>query len=453
MEPNMNAKKDDRVIKRIVICVVVLVIGVIGMLGLAKLKKPPAEVKLGERPIRVEAIRAVFEEVPVLITGYGEIRALDTVSIAPEISGKIVRVHPRLEVGEMIAKGEIVFEVDARDYDAAEKQAGATADQWKNTVIRLKREYAIEKERLKTLERNRKLSQAEHERTLRLFKKDNVGTRSGVDAAEQLFNNAADRADQMRQAVLLFPIRIKEAENSLTSAIASREITAANLERCIVRSPFMARVKKVSLEKDQYVSPGFEAVIVANDSVLEISVPLDSRDARTWLHFSDKGFGGKAAWFNELVPVKCRIRWTEDLPGNVWTGRLSRVLKFDRETRTLTVAIRFDAHDALSGNKNGLPLVEGMFCAVEIPGKTLHKVIRLPRWAVSFENTVYTSVNNRLKTIHVTVARIEGEDTFVSDGISPGAIVVTTRLIDPLENSLLKVTNIRDSSSINKVGG
>jgi hypothetical protein len=62
---------------------------------------------------------------------------------------------------------------------------------------------------------------------------------------------------------------------------------------------------------------------------------------------------------------------------------------------------------------------------------------------VSFENTVYLVVDNRLKTIPVKVARMEGEIAFVDDGLNAGDMVVTTRLIDPIENALLEITNKR----------
>jgi multidrug efflux pump subunit AcrA (membrane-fusion protein) len=105
------------------------------------------------------------------------------------------------------------------------------------------------------------------------------------------------------------------------------------------------------------------------------------------------------------------------------------------------IAVRFDAETALKKKLRSLPLVEGMFCSVKIPGRTLHNVFRLPRQAVSFENTVYIAVDNRLKTIPVKVARVEGENAYVTDGLNAGDMVVTTRLIDPLENALLEITN------------
>ena len=75
---------------------------------------------------------------------------------------------------------------------------------------------------------------------------------------------------------------------------------------------------------------------------------------------------------------------------------------------------------------------------MEIPGRTVQNVFRIPRWTVSFENTVYVSVDNRLKTVRVTVVRIEGEEAFVTSGLKTGDRVITTRLIDPLENALLE---------------
>jgi len=60
---------------------------------------------------------------------------------------------------------------------------------------------------------------------------------------------------------------------------------------------------------------------------------------------------------------------------------------------------------------------------------------------VSFENTVHLAVDNRLKTVPVKVARIEGENVYVYGGLIAGDMIVTTRLIDPLENALLEITN------------
>jgi len=383
----------------IIICILVLLLGVAGMVMLTRLKKPPAETEHGERSLRVEAIQIKKEDVPVIISGYGEVKALTVVPIAPEISGRIVDIHPRLKIGEIIPKGEVLFKIDPKDY---------------LTVLKTNRK------RLKILKRSHELAQKEYQRILVLYKKDNVVALSGLEAAEKTMLAAADLENQIIQV-------LETAEN--------------NLERCEVRAPFNTRIKSVSLEKGQYVTPGQNVITLSDDSILEIQVPLDSRDARKWLRFNRDEKNGNTTWFSNVEQVPCKISWTENNDGQTWDGRLHRIVKFDQQTRTLIVAVRFDAETALKKSSQSMPLVEGMFCSVKIPGRTLHNVFRLPRQAVSFENTVHIAVKDRLKTVPVNVVRVDGENAYVAGGINAGDMVVTTRLIDPLENALLEITN------------
>ena len=394
-----RAKKPATIVfTTVAISIILLIIGIVGMTMLAKLKTPPAEAKNGERPLRVEAIQVEKEDVPVFITGHGEVKALNVVTIAPEVSGKIIKIHPKLEVGEIIPKGEILFNIDPKDYQTIRK---------------------ISSNRLDILKRSRQLTKKEYERIRLLLEKNNVGTQSGVEAAEKAVLSTDDLINQVSQVL---------------------ETAETNLERCEVRAPFNARIKSVSLEKDQYVTPGQNVLTLADDAVLEIQVPLDSRDARKWLRFSKENTSGKSTWFADLEQVTSKISWTENNNGETWDGQLHRVVKFDSQTRTLTVAVRINAENTIKKVSRSLPLVEGMFCLVKIPGRTLQSVFRLPRQAVSFENTIYLSINNRLKTIPVKVSRVEGENAYVADGLNAGDIVVTTRLIDPLENALLEIT-------------
>ncbi|HSQ84253.1 MAG TPA: efflux RND transporter periplasmic adaptor subunit [Desulfobacterales bacterium] len=386
----------------IIICILVLLVGVAGMVMFIRLKKPPAEAKNNERALRVETVQIKKEDITVFITGYGEVKALTVVPIAPEVSGRIIDIHPRLKIGEIIPKGEILFKIDPKDY---------------LTVLETNRK------RLKILKRSHELAKKEYERISVLFEKDNVVPLSRLEAAENTMLAAADLENQIIQV-------IETAEN--------------NLERCEVRAPFNARIKSVSLEKNQYVTPGQNIVTLADDSVLEIHVPLDSRDARKWLRFNINETQKNTTWFPNLVQVPCKIEWTENNNGQTWDGLLHRVVKFDQQTRTLTVAVRVDSESATKNNPKSLPLVDGMFCSVKIPGRTLYDVFRLPRQAVSFENEVHIAVKDRLKTIPVNVARVDGNNAYVADGLKVGDMVVTTRLIDPLENSLLEITNRKE---------
>ncbi len=434
--------------QRLIICAVVLLVGVVAMLALASMKKPPAEARLDERPLHVEVQAVLARDVPVTISGYGEARPLDVVTISPEVSGRIVKAHPRLEAGEIIPSGETLFEIDARDYRADQSEATASVQQWRHTIQRLRKQAAIDADRLKTLRRSQRLAEAEFERLRNLYDQDRVGTRSGVDAAERAANTARDQADQMAQAVTLYPIQIQEAQDSLKAARARLEIATIRLERCVVAAPFTGRVRSVAIEQGQFVSAGIAAVTLADDSMLEIHVPIDSRDARRWLRFRTQGPLSGGAWFGTLEPVACRIRWTEALDGRHWQGTLHRVVEFNKETRTVTLAVRIGAKEAISGAPERMPLVEGMFCLVEIPGKVMPGVMAVPRWAVSFENTVFVARDRRLKTVPVQVARIQGDTAYVADGLTAGDRVIVTRLVDPLENALLKISPGEDQDTL-----
>lgn len=438
MDDHMSKPK-RRVMVRVMICTLVLAAGIIGMLTLARMKQPPAEAAFEERPIQVETLSAQPEDVQVVIRGFGEARPLDIVVMSPEIAGRVLQAHPRLDAGEVVSEGEVLVTIDPRNYQAAHDDARARADQIENTILRLEKELEIARKRLTTLKRNRALAGAEFKRLKRLYRDDKVGTRSGVDQAEQAYNSAADQADLLSERIELYPIRVQESRAALASALAGLDTAAANLDRCEIRAPFSGRIKSAGVKQGQYVSPGQQVLTLANDAILEIQVPIDSRDARKWLRFDDASprSDDTAAWFSGLAQVPCDIRWTEDSAGRAWTGRLHRVVKFDPQTRTLTVAVRITASEARMGG--GFPLVEGMFCSVAIPGKTLDRVIRLPRWAVTFKQTVYTARGNRLNTLPVTVAWIDGEEAFVSKGIQAGQEIIVTRLSDPLENALLEI--------------
>ena len=436
-----NASHPTRyVVVRIILCIVILLAGVLVMAKLSSLKKPPAETVTHERPLRVEGVKTVFEDVDVFIQGYGEAHALDTVAISPEVSGTIVAVHPRLEIGEIIPRGETLFKIDDRTYRTTLEEARATVTQLEAAVQRLQKQYQIDQERQKSIVWNRELARAEYERVKTLYTTRKVGSQSGVDKAEQSYNAASDAADQMASQIALYPIMIKEAESGLASSRARQTLAEINLKRCRVTAPFEGRVKSAGLEAGQFVSPGQNVLTLANDAILEIHVPIDSRDARQWLIFKPETSRNNGAWFTGLEPLPCEIRWTEAPQEHLWEGRLDRVMTFNQQTRTLTVAVRIEATAAGRPVKTALPLVEGMFCSVKIPGKRLENVVRLPRWAVTFDGKVYIADRqSRLQTVPVTVARTEGESVYVSKGLNPGETVITTRLIDPLENALLEV--------------
>ncbi len=429
-----NRNPSFYLIFRILICAMILSVGIGGYIALAGLKKAPAEALNSERPLKVAVMKAFSEPIEIKMIGYGEARPLKEVKLSAEVAGQVVAIHPRLQVGQEVRQGDMLFQIDPRNYEVALTQARAEAVQLASVLARLKKQAAIDAERLKNLNRSRDLAADEFKRMRSLLDTHNVGTRSGVDRAEQAYNGASDQADQIAQAVSLYPLRINETESSMTAARARIQQAEINLQRCRVTAPFNGRIKSAAVEQGQYVAPGQALLTLADDTLLEIQVQLDSRDVREGLLFENTQDRSAGAWFDGLQKVACRIRWSEAADGQAWQGQLNRVVDFDPRTRTVTVAVRVSADEA---RQSGLPLVEGMFCTVEIPGRTLPRAFRVPQKALALDNTLYVVVDQRLKTVPVKVARSQGDTVFVVGGIQDGDTIITTRLVDPLEHALV----------------
>jgi membrane fusion protein, multidrug efflux system len=235
-------------------------------------------------------------------------------------------------------------------------------------------------------------------------------------------------------------MRIAQAEAALESAKARLELAEIDVKRTTITSPFTARVTSKRIEVGQYVAPGTEWVTIADDSLLEISVPVNANYARKWIEFTKEVSPGNVAWFSAVKPVDCEIRWTEINPTEqCWIGQLHRVGEYDEMSRQVNLVVRVSGEEASRAVASGLPLVAGMFCSVRIPGKTVDAAYRIPDGLLSHEDTVYMAVDGRLRTVAVEVIHRQGDEVLVRGELPEGALLITTRLTNPLENILLDI--------------
>lgn len=426
---------------QLLIVAAILAVGLLGLVLLPLTRQEPAQAERDEQALYVDVLEVHPEAAPVTITGYGEVRPVAEVPIAAEVTGTLLEVHPRLHVGELIPQGETLFRVDPRTYETRVADAQGTVDQLRGSIDRIRAQQKVDRQRIATLDRNRELAATEYGRVKTLFEQDAVGTQSGVDTAEQALNAAENTLDLVRQQLEVYPAQLREMQAQLKAAQARLKQAQIDLDRTAATAPFDARVKSETIEQGQYVAPGNPLLTLADDSLLEISVPLNSNEARQWLKFNGGIPSAEKAWFAGLSPVDCTIRWTEE-PDRTWTGQLHRVEKVDETTRTISVAIRIDGEHAQSSGSDSLPLVEGMFCEVAIPGRVMQDVYQVPRSAVTFQGTVYVAREGRLATVPVRLAHEEGSRAYLTQGLEPGDRVIVTRLVNPLENVLLETNPV-----------
>lgn len=147
-------------------------------------------------PAPVVVSVAIKEDVPVYLDSIGKIVAREVVSIKPQVSGRITAIH--FSDGATVRKGEPLFTIDPRPYEARVHSAEATLAQ-KEAALNLAH---LEFERAKDLVKTEVLSQ------------------QAYDSAESA-------------------VQIAEAE--LKQSKADLETAKLNLDYCFIRSPISGR--------------------------------------------------------------------------------------------------------------------------------------------------------------------------------------------------------------------
>ncbi len=86
---------------------------VLGLAACGKKELPPMELP----PVPVQVQTALSETVPLYVDSIGQTTAYKAVSIQPQVSGKLMKIH--FTQGAMVKKGDLLFSIDDAPYQAA----------------------------------------------------------------------------------------------------------------------------------------------------------------------------------------------------------------------------------------------------------------------------------------------------------------------------------------------
>ncbi len=195
----------------------------VALLGLALLaglaaacnKKPEASFERPPAPVTVA--RAVARDVPVYIDAVGKTVAREVVSIQPQVSGRITRIH--FTDGAELKVGDLLFTIDPRPYQAQLNQAEAN------------------------------LAQAQ----------------AALDLAKVNFarvENVSDPRAVSRQDYDARKNAVETAEAALQQNRAAVESARLNLEYCTIRSPINGRAGQRAVDVGNVVSANNGSLLV-----------------------------------------------------------------------------------------------------------------------------------------------------------------------------------------------
>lgn len=198
-----------------------------------------AQQKFERPPAPVTVAPAVAQDVSMYLDALGKIVARETVAIQPQVSGRILQLH--FTDGANVKKGQLLFTIDPRPFDANLKQAQANLARdsalKKQAEANLAREVAREKWGLTQVERYRTLVE------------------QGVVPREQYQQLRADY-DTLQANSEAARAAVRSADETIKVDNAAIETAKVQLSYCYIHSPIDGRAGQRLVDIGNVVNPG-----------------------------------------------------------------------------------------------------------------------------------------------------------------------------------------------------
>ncbi len=314
-------------------------------------------------PVKIEDVRK--QNVPVQINAIGNVTAYNTVSIKALVGGEVTDVH--FKEGQEVKKGDLLFQIDPRPYDAALKQAEA--------------QLARDQAQAKNAEEQAKRYQI-------LVQKDYVSK----DQYDQLRSNA----DALAAAV--------QADK------ANVDNSRLQLAYCTITSPIDGRVGSVLINKGNVVKANDLAMVTINKiTPIYVSFSIPEQHLAVIKKYMALG----------TLQVEAVIPGDEKRPAQGVLTFINNAV--DATTGTIQLKGTFANKDRR--------LWPGQFVNVVLTLTTVRNAVVMPSAALQTgQQGQYVFVVQPDSTVDsrpVTIARTFGDLAVVAEGVVPGEKVVT----------------------------
>lgn len=346
-------------------------------------------------------------EVPVDVTAIGTVEAFSTVSVKSLAAGSLDQVN--FSEGQDVKKGELLFTIDPRPFQADLERAQASLA--RDTAMVRQAEANVARDQA-----NARNASVEKRRYEELYQKGVI--------AKEVFDQYSTAADALDAAVRADQAAVENAQEAIRADQAATDAARLNLDYCYIRSPIDGRTGTITVKKGNIVKVNDTTLVVINQIYpiyVDFSVP--ERDLPAIRKYFSNG----------KVAVKAAATGN---PGPPAEGALSFI---DNSVNTATGTI------LLKGtfeNRQG-QLWPGQFVNVTITLATEKNAVVVPSPAVQTgQSGQFVFVVKQDMTVEsrpVIVARQFGEKSVIEKGLQPGETVVTDGQIRLVPGALIQV--------------
>lgn len=350
---------------RVCLGLVLLLVGV-GVFFALKGAAPELETAdPGDRSLRVQVFEAKSVVLPRQWRGFGTTMAKDTADVPARVGTTVVKIPDDIEVGRVVAQGQILAELDATDF---QRELEATTAQLAELDAAIANLYIDEErltERLALEQEDRRIAQEEYERMLEEFE-GRRASQQDVDRTQRAVNAAARAISMTRQAVeALVPQRT--ALDAQRQGLVARQAAAkTNVERCTITSPMDGIIEAIDVEEGENLAPGQRVARIIDPRLIEVPLQLPA-SARAQVEV-----GNTVSMTIRNLPPDCPP----------WEAQITRIgINNDAATRTFTAYALLDQREtalsqiAAGGGIQRMPI--GAFVA-----STLTTSQSTERWVV-----------------------------------------------------------------------
>ncbi len=379
------------ILVRLLLAASVLVVGWLGYSYLSVEPEKPKRAKGKPRLLRTRVVEIQREDFQTTIRAQGILRPHNEITLNPQVSGRIAKIHPEFEDGAFFDKGDILFELETEDLLAQVKIAKAQ-------VARANASYLQEDTRSKQARLN--------------------------------WNDLGYK-DEPNKLVLRIP-QLEEAKANVESAEAQLERANRDLERAKFKAPFDGRVRIRNVGEGQTVGPGTPLATVFAIDYAEIRLPISSRDM-AYLELPEGP---------EDPPIEVKLLdGFNEKNSTIWNAKIIRTEgALDRNTLELFAIARVE--DPF-GRKTGLPPLRiGQPVTGLISGKVLKDVVVIPREGVRELKRIYLIDKEELTLSSRTIEPLWSDQTRVvveDPTIDANSYLSTTHLLYAPEGAKVEI--------------
>jgi RND family efflux transporter MFP subunit len=402
---NTVSQKTDRPwLRQLIASLVVLAVavGVVAYFLLTGQSAPRGESR--SAAVLVEVIDARARVVRPSIDAYGELQAARQLSLAAQVGGRVVGVHPALILGGRVEAGATLVEIEKADFELAVSQASARLEDARAEL---------------ELEQGRQASAREELESFREF-------------------DSTVQADDKLSLILREP-QLRRVRATIERAQADLEQARLNLARATVTAPFDSIVDGEEIEIGQVLRPGSTVAQLLGTESAHVIVRLAARhlphlNIPGWN--AETGSRGTARYRLGDLEVARPIRILHLAGSLAPAGRMARVL-FELDDPLGLDQAPAEAPGAAA--KPIHPMLFGAFVDVEIELAAERELVELPAGVMRNQDRLFVMTGDGALAIRKPEIFLRRDDrVYLSAGLEPGDRVVTSMLANPIEGMQLR---------------